>query len=456
METRALLHASPTRRPTGTRRSPSGRSGRRARPPSWPSPTRSPRRASTRTRSSPTSRARRRRASPRWARRASSASSSAARTRSRSPPTGSRARGTRTRGSRPDARPSRPSSTIAGAWLPTCSACPPTASFALVTGCQMAHATGLAAARHRVLADAGHDVERDGLAGAPAIRVLAGAERHVTRRPRAAPARLRHRVARAGRGRRARRDARRRARGARWRERVRPADDRHRAGRQREHRRDRPDARGLRGGAGGGGVGPRRRRVRAVGGGEPHATARSCGASRSADSWATDGHKWLNVPYDCGIAFVRDREAHRARDRDDRRLPRAGRRRPARADGLDARVLPPGARPRRLRDPARARPRRRRRAGRPPVRLRRALRRPALRRPTASRSSRSASTRSSSRVGDDDATTDATLAAVQADGTCFPSGTTWRGRSCIRLSVCNWQTTDEDVDRSVEAMAAAA
>jgi aromatic-L-amino-acid decarboxylase len=60
------------------------------------------------------------------------------------------------------------------------------------------------------------------------------------------------------------------------------------------------------------------------------------------------------------------------------------------------------------------------------------------------------------RVGDDDAVTAATLAAVQADGTCWPSGTTWRGRSCIRLSVCNWQTTSIDVERSVDALARAA
>jgi glutamate/tyrosine decarboxylase-like PLP-dependent enzyme len=52
--------------------------------------------------------------------------------------------------------------------------------------------------------------------------------------------------------------------------------------------------------------------------------------------------------------------------------------------------------------------------------------------------------------------TDATLAAVQADGTCYPSATTWRGRRCIRLSVCNWQTTPQDVDRSIQALAAAA
>ena len=55
----------------------------------------------------------------------------------------------------------------------------------------------------------------------------------------------------------------------------------------------------------------------------------------------------------------------------------------------------------------------------------------------------------------DDAATAATLAAVQAEGTCYPSGTTWRGRRCIRISVCNWQTTEADVDRSVAALAAA-
>jgi glutamate/tyrosine decarboxylase-like PLP-dependent enzyme len=56
----------------------------------------------------------------------------------------------------------------------------------------------------------------------------------------------------------------------------------------------------------------------------------------------------------------------------------------------------------------------------------------------------------------DDATTAATLAAVQAEGTCWPSGTTWRGQTCIRVSVCNWQTTEVDVDRSVEALVRAA
>ena len=63
---------------------------------------------------------------------------------------------------------------ITGAWLLDLLGLPAHASFALVTGCQMAHVTCLAAARHRVLADAGWDVERDGLIGAPPVRVLSG------------------------------------------------------------------------------------------------------------------------------------------------------------------------------------------------------------------------------------------------------------------------------------------
>ena len=47
------------------------------------------------------------------------------------------------------------------------------------------------------------------------------------------------------------------------------------------------------------------------------------------------------------------------------------------------------------------------------------------------------------------------LAAVQAEGDCYPSATTWRGRRGLRLSVCKWQTTFADVDRAVEAMAGA-
>ena len=66
----------------------------------------------------------------------------------------------------------------------TCSACPPSASFAFVTGCQMAHVTALAAARHEASTQRGWDVASDGLAGAPPIRVVVGATRHVTVDPR--------------------------------------------------------------------------------------------------------------------------------------------------------------------------------------------------------------------------------------------------------------------------------
>src|ERR1700722_17337230 len=69
---------------------------------------------------------------------------------------------------------------IAGAWIPELLGLPPGVSFGFVTGCQMAHVTALAAARYRVLAKVGWDVNEQGLFGAPAVRVFVGAERHVT------------------------------------------------------------------------------------------------------------------------------------------------------------------------------------------------------------------------------------------------------------------------------------
>jgi glutamate/tyrosine decarboxylase-like PLP-dependent enzyme len=60
------------------------------------------------------------------------------------------------------------------------------------------------------------------------------------------------------------------------------------------------------------------------------------------------------------------------------------------------------------------------------------------------------------RFGDDDATTDAVVAAVQDEGTCWMGPTTWRGRRAMRISVSNWATTIADVDRSCAAVLAAA
>src|SRR5712692_1908977 len=68
----------------------------------------------------------------------------------------------------------------AGGWLRELLRIPPHASFAFVTGCQMAHVTALAAARLHVLAEAGWDVNRDGLNGAPPIRIVVGGKVHVT------------------------------------------------------------------------------------------------------------------------------------------------------------------------------------------------------------------------------------------------------------------------------------
>src|SRR5215218_11513655 len=69
---------------------------------------------------------------------------------------------------------------VVGAWLGQALGLPEDASFGLVTGGQGANTVGLAAARHRVLARAGWDVEARGLAGAPRIRVLASEETHAT------------------------------------------------------------------------------------------------------------------------------------------------------------------------------------------------------------------------------------------------------------------------------------
>ncbi|HEY6121831.1 MAG TPA: hypothetical protein VIV66_17875, partial [Pyrinomonadaceae bacterium] len=54
---------------------------------------------------------------------------------------------------------------------------------------------------------------------------------------------------------------------------------------------------------------------------------------------------------------------------------------------------------------------------------------------------------------DHDRRTDEVIAAIQKTGEAFFGGTTWRGRRCMRVSVCNWQTSEEDVERVVKAVA---
>ncbi|HZR95591.1 MAG TPA: hypothetical protein VFA56_07840, partial [Gaiellaceae bacterium] len=59
------------------------------------------------------------------------------------------------------------------------------------------------------------------------------------------------------------------------------------------------------------------------------------------------------------------------------------------------------------------------------------------------------------RFGDGDYTREV-VERVQREGTCWPSGTSWEGEYAMRISVCNWRTTDADVDRSVDSILAAA
>ena len=198
---------------------------------------------------------------------------------------------------------------VAGNWLKELFGLPAEASFGFTTGCQMAHVTALAAARHAVLERAGWDVEADGLAGSPPITWSRCANRHVT---------LGRALRLLGIG--------------KAQITVVAADDRGRMDADALERaldgvdgpaivcaqagevntgRLRPARRGSRPRRGPRRLAARRRRVRDVGRGEPRAEAPAAGLER-ADSWATDAHKWLNVPYDCGVAFCAHPEAHRA------------------------------------------------------------------------------------------------------------------------------------------------
>ena len=190
---------------------------------------------------------------------------------------------------------------VAGRWVLELLGLPSDSSFAFVTGCQMAHVTCLAAARHAVYRRAGWDLPEKGLAGAPPLRVVVGGERHVT---------VERALRLLGIGRAQEVVLPADAAGADGRlERspgrstTRRAHDRVRPGWRGEHRSVRRPRRGS----------SRSRTSTAPG---STSTARSASgprpaprspissaATHRADSWATDAHKWLNVPYDCGIAI---------------------------------------------------------------------------------------------------------------------------------------------------------
>jgi glutamate/tyrosine decarboxylase-like PLP-dependent enzyme len=346
---------------------------------------------------------------------------------------------------------------VCGRWLIELFGLPKQVSYGLVTGCQMANFTALAAARHSVLEAAGWDVEVDGLVGAPPIRIIVGEERHVT---------IDRALRFLGLGTANLRTV--------------PADDQ---GRMRaEALRDAlTESSGptivcaQAGNVNTGAVDPLRSICVAAkeAGAWVHvdgafgmwaatsATLRHLTEGiEHADSWATDAHKWLNVPYDSGLVFCTHSAAHRAamsshasylvhsedRERDEmdwnpefsrraRGFPVYAALRSLGRSGVADLVDHCCAHARRFAEAL---------AQEPGVEV---LNDVVLNQVLV---------RFLDPDGDHDARTRATIKAVQEDGTCWLGGTTWQGKAAMRISVCNWSTTAQDVDRSVEAIVRAA
>ncbi|MEO7144807.1 MAG: aminotransferase class V-fold PLP-dependent enzyme [Bryobacteraceae bacterium] len=330
---------------------------------------------------------------------------------------------------------------IAGAWLLDVLGLPPSCGVGFVTGGTMANFTCLAAARHSVLEKDEWDVEAKGLFGAPPIQVVVGEEVHISTLKSLSLLGLgRERVTRV------------------------PVDGQ---GRMRADALPRLDARTIvciqAGNVNSGAFDPAA---------EICAAARAAGAwvhvdaafglwaaaaparrhlvagVDQADSWATDAHKWLNVPYDSGLAFVRRSSDLRAAmtvsaaylTRSDRRepnhhTPEMSRR--ARAVEIWAALKSLGRSgvadliertcqyAQRFADGMRA-------AGYE------VLNEVSLNQVMVS-------------FGGDGATREV-IAAAQAEGTCWCGGTTWHGRAAMRISVSSWATTAADVDRSLAAI----
>jgi glutamate/tyrosine decarboxylase-like PLP-dependent enzyme len=339
---------------------------------------------------------------------------------------------------------------VTGSWLRELAGLPSLMSFGFVTGCQMANFTSLAAARHRVLANEGWDVEADGLFGAPPIQVAVSEESHYTismaLRLLGMGASRVHKIPTDSQG-RMRADklvsvlhahqgpfiicaqAGNVNTGA-----VDPLQEIAALARERGAWLHVDGAFGLWAAA------------------SPETAALVRGIEL-ADSIATDAHKWLNVPYDCGIVFCADEAAHRGamslaaayivatgNERDPHEfVPEESRR--ARAVPVYAAVRSLGRKgiaelierncrhARKFADALRA-------AGH------QVLNEVALNQVLVSFGS-AEQTRS-------------TIAAIQEEGACWCGGTVWKNQTAMRISVSNWSTTDNDIDESIEAILATA
>jgi glutamate/tyrosine decarboxylase-like PLP-dependent enzyme len=358
---------------------------------------------------------------------------------------------------------------VVGDWLVDLLGLPAGSSIGLTTGCQMAHVTCLAAARHAVLARSDWNVEEEGLFGAPEISVIVGSEAHAS-----IGAALQY----LGLG--------------RTRTIVVDSDDQ---GRMRLDALEAalPDGDGplivnLQAGNANTGsfdpIGPAIDLIRAH---HPGAWVHVDGAfglwaaatpayrhllegHHGADSWATDGHKWLNVPYDSGFAFVRNPDQHRAAmsppsaayivyggpERDEFHwVPEYSRRARGFAAYAALRSLGRNGLAEQIE-----------RSCRQATRMAEAL--------SAGNAGAEILNdvvldqvlvrfRPSSPVTGDapdaaamDQWTGDVIQRVQEDGTCWLAGTTWQGMTAMRISIVNWSTTDEDIDRSAAAILRAA
>jgi glutamate/tyrosine decarboxylase-like PLP-dependent enzyme len=326
-------------------------------------------------------------------------------------------------------------------WLREALGLPAGSGVGFVTGATMANFAALAAARRAVLRKEGWNVEEDGLFGAPPIRVVVGDEVHAS---------LLKALSLLGLGR----------------ERVErvPVD-----GQGRMRADALPDLSSMTivciqaGNVNTGAFDPAKEICAAAhdAGAWAHVDgafglwaaasprlAHLTAGFAEADSWATDAHKWLNAPYDSGIAFVREAEHLRA------------------AMTVGAAYLLAGDE----REPSHYTPDMSRRAR--GIEIWAALR--SLGR-TGLADLIERSCRHASRFAEglraagyeilndvtlnqvlvsfgDDETTRRVIQAIQADGTCWLGGTVWQGRAAMRVSVSSWATTEDDVERSLDAI----
>jgi len=336
----------------------------------------------------------------------------------------------------------------AGAWLKELLGLPPGASIGFVTGAQEANTVGLAAARHHLLAEVGWDVERDGLLAAPRVRVVASVERHAT---------IDRSLRLLGFGDAVVENVAADSNGAidvPDLERVIDAGpagpllvclqagnvntgacDDLRSASDIVHRRGGwahvDGAFGLWAAAN-----PRTRHL--VDGVE------------LADSWGCDGHKWLNVPYDCGFVFCSRPAVHvAAASYSAAYLVGSG---GALAAGADLTLQSS-----------------RRAHGFAVWAAIKELGREGVvelveRSCVHARRFADALTAAGAEVANEvvlnqvlvsfgsDEDTDRVITAVQEGGICWMGGTTWRGRRFMRIAVSNWATSELDVDRSVSAI----